>query len=481
MNSVPHPKKATRVMKRVAWCVVILSNLWFMYFTVARASQRDSSWQKMFVLACLIGNLIDMFLFEPMETVWIHFAIPGLAREEIATKLDLVKQCMDGVFSSEERQDVTRLDVPSYFYVSSQIACEYSSLFESSVVLSHKAIMPPAGLFSQLKTDESIAITHNYSTCRKIVTVLSMSKLLLLVGSLPQRMQSAILHVAQPVLLGAIFLYLHYLHTYVLFLVPFIGLVVVYYFIYRPIVKRRAAISSSVLPLTERSVTFTSINVSIRHNLQHQDSLLDDGDLWILKNQTSVELRQGDIAQSIIPEEVDMQELSGPDEPDSVADEVIFDSDCSDGSCNSDLRSSIFSLSSESVNILRGFAEVDESCAESDSDDDVDNDCDAKDNDESYGDSSSEGNKENGTSDNGGRSSDLEIKSVSSKESNALIVNSPEFSEGKDSRESIDESSDGKPPSNKSSVWESLEKFTSSDSEEDLRTANMLLLRERKR
>lgn len=54
----------TATAQRLAWLLVFIMNLVFVYFSLLRCMTRSQGWQNQFIIACVIQLFIEVFLFE---------------------------------------------------------------------------------------------------------------------------------------------------------------------------------------------------------------------------------------------------------------------------------------------------------------------------------------------------------------------------------------------------------------------------------
>jgi hypothetical protein len=221
----------TNTAKRLAWAAVIVINLYFVYFSVLRGIGRSTAWQRDYLMACVVQLLIEIFIFETGECIWIYFLIPKLVSDDVATTIASVKAAIDSAFANESSSPVI-LDSPQYFFVSSRLAAAFPDQFESSVVKAFHSYYPPSELdlavrstriddnvTKRLRTAGSLFDIPVGSERRKGVAKLFLhrfnaSVLLWTVmqhmGTIPMRFQQVIIHTLQPIgvsLVIVLFLY----------------------------------------------------------------------------------------------------------------------------------------------------------------------------------------------------------------------------------------------------------------------------------
>ena len=231
-----HTNVVTKTSKRLAWFCVIVLNIYFVYFSVLRGISRSVSWQRDYVLACVFQLLVEVFLYETVECLWIHYTIPKLVSHEVAATMKTVRHSVDMAFQKEN--EVLHLDSPKYFFVSRQLADAYPQLFESSVVRAFHSHFPPSNLdlkmwpkegrkgrrkerkkafpITEWDLEDEVPVKElpkKDSGLLSFVRRFSVSALafvvLQMIGTVPIRFQQLVIHTLQPILFSfVIILYL---------------------------------------------------------------------------------------------------------------------------------------------------------------------------------------------------------------------------------------------------------------------------------
>ena len=222
----------TPTAKRLAWLAVIAINAFFVYFSILRGSTRSTSWQIHYLWACCCQLLVEILIYETVECVWIHFTIPSLVREEVATAVETVKHATNLAFQKEEKISML-LDSPKHFFVSRQLAEEFPNLFESAIVMAFQSYFPPSDLdtISTLQAKEndenSRGLMNNEVRVRQkkknnvLMSFLQrynlsvvLVALLQHLGTVSIRIQQVIIHTLQPILFACIVIFSLYLFKY---------------------------------------------------------------------------------------------------------------------------------------------------------------------------------------------------------------------------------------------------------------------------
>jgi hypothetical protein len=137
-----HTTVVSRSTKYLAVAALVLLNVFFVYYAMLTGFRRGLSWQRMYLVACIIQFVVEIFLFETMECVWIHCVIPALVSDEVRTVgdsvVEVVEQLCDGSFPEATKY----LNAPDYLFVSTNVAKKFPDLMESLLVQAYSSHVP---------------------------------------------------------------------------------------------------------------------------------------------------------------------------------------------------------------------------------------------------------------------------------------------------------------------------------------------------
>lgn len=128
--------------KYFAWVVVIILNLFFVIFSMLRGMQRGLRWQEGFAIACVVQFLVEIFLFETIECVWINYLIPDSASNEIRAIQFQLRQTIDRLCSVSTTDFKYFLDAPEYLFISTNLVKRFPDKLESMIVSSYHQHLP---------------------------------------------------------------------------------------------------------------------------------------------------------------------------------------------------------------------------------------------------------------------------------------------------------------------------------------------------
>jgi hypothetical protein len=134
-------------MKAMAVCLLVVMNVFFMYYTVVKGATKGLQWQRTFLMSFIMQLVIEVLLFETVETLWINYFVPSLINRDVvrihATLSEAVYHLCH-ILSTHGRDVASRiiLNAPDYLFVSTQIAKLHPQLMESMIVLSYRTYLP---------------------------------------------------------------------------------------------------------------------------------------------------------------------------------------------------------------------------------------------------------------------------------------------------------------------------------------------------
>ena len=213
----------TPMAKHIAWMAVLLLNIYFVYFSILRGMSTSIRWQQIYVMSCFLQILVEVFVYETVECLWIHYTIPKQVIKEVATTMAAVKKSIEIAFA--KKKHTTSLDSPKYFFVSRKMAEQFPTLFESSIVLAFQSSFPPAVLDATNNLtgqDDMVdyglrehevpvrSDKHKMSFARRFSFSMLSMVVLRYLGTVPIRVQQVIIHTVQPILISFIVLLYFY-------------------------------------------------------------------------------------------------------------------------------------------------------------------------------------------------------------------------------------------------------------------------------
>jgi hypothetical protein len=203
-----HSMVITRSWKLVAWMIVILLNLFFIYFSLLRGLQRGVAWQHSYMMACVFQFLIEILFYETSECAIVQFVIPDLARHEVTSANYVIMQAIQQICGSHTRGK-DALDAPRYLFVSTNLAQKFPGLLESVIIQSYHSHSP--GPFSNVwKGSEATGpwwspMRGTHRSKKFFLTSLLVAWLQKL-GALSPTLQRVIIHMLQPIVASGLVL-----------------------------------------------------------------------------------------------------------------------------------------------------------------------------------------------------------------------------------------------------------------------------------
>eukprot|EP01031_Cornospumella_fuschlensis_P021686 gene21686-26572_t len=69
---------------------VLCLNAFFVYYTLLRGLSRGTGWQLLFLQMVLVNMVIEVFIMETVETLYLHFALPQAVRQDVMRAVQLL-------------------------------------------------------------------------------------------------------------------------------------------------------------------------------------------------------------------------------------------------------------------------------------------------------------------------------------------------------------------------------------------------------
>lgn len=155
----------TKLTQRLVILTIFVLNILLITLTITLVVKRDYSWQKIYLFLYLWGKLqfppdyfltgsslvlfFEFFGFEPagliffspnisvshsiffVECIWIHYVLPTLIQADVEETVRVLYHAVDFAFANLALDNII-LDVPNYFFLSTQVLSLPSFLFIAS-------------------------------------------------------------------------------------------------------------------------------------------------------------------------------------------------------------------------------------------------------------------------------------------------------------------------------------------------------------
>jgi len=201
-----HTKVVTRLTKRLAILVLVVINVFFIYYSILIGFRRGISWQQSYLFACILQFIAEILFNETLECIWIQCVIPMLVKDEIRKVGDSITEIVNELCSQTQQDERLFLNAPDYLFVSTNLAKKFPDLMESIVVQSYFTHLP--GEISKLWNTESYQITYNEHRIlykyRIIMFITTIFTILQYLGTAPFLVHRLFIRVIQPFAFGVI-------------------------------------------------------------------------------------------------------------------------------------------------------------------------------------------------------------------------------------------------------------------------------------
>jgi hypothetical protein len=126
--------------KGVALCSILLCNAFFVYYALLKAYVKGRTWQREYVVACMVQMVVEVLLNETLECLWLNYWVPSLVRKDVGSAVRLLKHVAEEITLNDTcagRATRVFLDAPPYLFASTKVAIKYERLLESVLVMSY--------------------------------------------------------------------------------------------------------------------------------------------------------------------------------------------------------------------------------------------------------------------------------------------------------------------------------------------------------
>jgi hypothetical protein len=219
-----HAMIVSKSFKIFCWVTIVLLNLFFVFFAMLRGMERGSDWQMGYAVACVIQFIVEIFMFETIECIWVHYVIPDAASAEIYAAQHALKRTINSLCSTMSSNATYILDAPKYLFVSTNIADKFPDMLESMIIRSYHYHLPgemERKWHVDARNRDSVVMRflRNFSIFAITISVLQW------VGSSPSSLQRAVIHTVNPLIFGGFFILILFFYHNPVYLTAVAGLV----------------------------------------------------------------------------------------------------------------------------------------------------------------------------------------------------------------------------------------------------------------
>lgn len=218
--------RASWITKWTAGAFIFALNAFFVYYTLSKGYTKGLAWQKDYIKAWGVQLLLDVLLFETLECIWLHVAVPYLVSGEVQRAYEILQQTIAHLHDSAFYDNTAIcLNAAEYLFVSHRIAADYPHLVESTIVRAYSSHLPgQLGRVWQAAVQQQKAqVTRSTWAARlaQLSKYFVMSLLVQLAAYAPLHVQRTFMRVLEPMLLSGLTLAFFYLLHNPLLIVAF--------------------------------------------------------------------------------------------------------------------------------------------------------------------------------------------------------------------------------------------------------------------
>jgi len=211
--------------KALASAVLVLINCFFIYYAMIKGYVKGIEWQRAYLSACVIQFVMEIFLIESIECLWINYMVPSLVAAEVTSAMNQLNDAINRVCSTALVDSRFILNVPHYLHVSYQIATEFPSLLESVIVKSYHNYLPGELCNSWRYSFNNVP--NSVYSLRNIAVFATLMTMMQTVGTLPFIFQRIFIRLTQPIILAGFAIAFMAIITSPLYLGLISGLIVI--------------------------------------------------------------------------------------------------------------------------------------------------------------------------------------------------------------------------------------------------------------
>jgi hypothetical protein len=254
MEDFKHTRVVSKTMKRLAVLGLVLINAFFVYYAMLTGYRRGASWQRMYLVACLLQFAVEILLFETMECVWINCCIPVLVSSEVRRVGDDIIEVVQQMCAGHQTDPTYFLNAPDFLFVSTNIAKRFPELMESILVRMYHSHLP--GEMARIWQVGAVARTNRHERIRRATLLGGILGTLQYLGTAPFVLHRMFVRFSQPFAFSALVLFWQIIVSNQLYAIIAGAIIAAFafYCVYMYYVDKH--ISSSIKPLAEVSAEY---------------------------------------------------------------------------------------------------------------------------------------------------------------------------------------------------------------------------------
>lgn len=229
-SSIYPAKAVSHWLQRLAVLVIVLVNLFCMFYSVLKGYQKGVKWQRAYAISCCLQLVSEIIFFETLEAFWVEFLVPNLVYKEIFRCQLILKQLVKEIsqlllqHGQRNRSKEILFNVPSHFYVSHHLAKRFPTLVESMMLLSYESYLPIGLPFDTqyVSASQKLTWTGDWYTNFSLLVSSFASLFIAMVAIIPTEMHRVVLRFFGPFLMGGLALLWKYIVSDTLWLLIFI-------------------------------------------------------------------------------------------------------------------------------------------------------------------------------------------------------------------------------------------------------------------
>jgi hypothetical protein len=196
-------KAASWSSKALASAVLVLINCFFLYYAMIKGYVKGIEWQRAYMSACVIQFVMEIFLIESIECLWINYMVPSLVAAEVTSALNALNDSINQICTGRASDSRYILNVPHYLFVSYNVAKSFPALLESIIVQSYSSHLP-GELCKIWKFNRSYSAVPSSISLRSMAVFATLMTMMQIVGTTPFIFQRIFIRLTQPVMLAGL-------------------------------------------------------------------------------------------------------------------------------------------------------------------------------------------------------------------------------------------------------------------------------------
>jgi hypothetical protein len=129
-------------VKGAVVCVLLLFNLFVVWFCAANGRDKGQRWQKAWLTSCVLKIFLDIVVVRFLQIIVLQFYVPEFCLKEVQQVKGILLKSAKEIVKPDHSYNLHTFSYSDYFCVSSFVSRAFPDLIESKLILMYRSPLP---------------------------------------------------------------------------------------------------------------------------------------------------------------------------------------------------------------------------------------------------------------------------------------------------------------------------------------------------